>query len=69
MPADSIAQHVAAHQAILVDYTELNMDLMDHHPVVRSEVLFRMERWIQDHIMEYDLKLRDYLPSRPLLAP
>jgi hemerythrin-like metal-binding protein len=68
MPPHEIAEHVAAHQAILSEYTELNLNLMDHQPVTRSDVLLRIRRWVLDHIVRYDLKMRDYLPSMPIAA-
>ncbi len=65
MPADEVLSHVQAHNAILEQYTGLCLDLMSGKALDQSEVLTMMKHWIIGHVESHDLKIRDYLPSKP----
>jgi len=60
MPADLIAGHVQAHIDILDQYTRLNLDLMRGEPLDRSDVLLMIKGWIIDHVLDFDIRIRDY---------
>lgn len=69
LPADDVLSHIQAHTAILDQYTQLNLDLMAGQALVRSEVLAMIRRWIVDHLMDHDIKIRNFLvPCRPTNA-
>ena len=61
MPEPLIAEHIRAHQHIILQYTELNLDLMDGKRVDQSVLINTIQEWILDHIMAYDLKIRPFL--------
>ncbi len=63
MPADEILEHVLAHDKILEEYTQLNIDLMQGEVLVRSDVLAAVRSWIIGHILTHDIKIRQYLPK------
>jgi hemerythrin-like metal-binding protein len=63
LPGPEIEQHVAAHVEILSQYADLNLDMMLHRALTRTEVLVMIQRWVVDHIVTHDLRIRDYLPA------
>ena len=69
MPADEVLSHVQAHNAILEQYTGLCLDLMRGKALDHSEVLAMIKHWIIGHVVNHDLKIRDYLPSETRSVP
>jgi hemerythrin len=65
MPEDLVAQHIHAHQHIILQYTELNLDLMNRKQVDQCILINMIHEWILDHIVAYDLKIRPFLPQDP----
>lgn len=63
MPADEIEAHVRSHSEILIQYTDLNFDLMRLKAMSRADVLAMIQRWLVDHIVVHDVGMRDYLPA------
>lgn len=63
MPADLAARHVQAHSDILRQYAQLNFDLMNGMPLGRSCVLAKIRQWILGHLLEHDLRIRDFLAN------
>ena len=63
MPPDQIAAHVQAHDEILEQYAQLNLDLMEGKKLTRSEALLTIKRWIIDHVVYHDTRIRAYLPG------
>ncbi len=61
LPADLAAAHVAAHSEILSEYVGLNFELMRPHHHSRGSVLVLLRSWITDHIVTFDLSLKDYV--------
>lgn len=61
MPTDLVAGHIQAHNDILRQYTQINLDLMDGIRPGRADVLAMIRAWILDHLLEHDLVIRDYL--------
>jgi hemerythrin-like metal-binding protein len=61
MPVHEVTEHVQAHTEILDQYVRLNLDLMEGKPVVYAEVLLMIKRWIIDHLMRHDLRIRSYV--------
>ncbi|MFB0934695.1 MAG: hemerythrin family protein [Propionivibrio sp.] len=68
MPEDLVASHVQAHTDILRQYAQLNFDLMNGMPLGRSGVLAKIREWILGHLLEHDLRIRDFLAT-PATAP
>lgn len=64
MPEALVSSHVQAHTDILVQYTQLNIDLMQGKAPNRTDVLRLIKDWIIGHIARHDLIIRDYLPTR-----
>lgn len=64
MPDALVSNHVQAHTDILVQYTQLNMDIMQMKVPDRADVLKLIKNWIIEHIVRHDLTIRDYLPTR-----
>lgn len=65
MPADEIRRHEQAHQAIVEQYAALCINLMQRKTLDRSETLQMIEDWIVGHVINYDLRLQDYLKGQP----
>lgn len=63
MPADLAARHVQAHSDILRQYAQLNFDLMNGVPLGRSSVLAKIRQWILGHLLEHDLRIRDFVEN------
>lgn len=63
MPKDVEQCHIDAHTAILYQYTQLNMDLMQGLQLNRIEVLRMIKDWIVGHVAHHDLVIKDYLPE------
>ncbi len=63
MPADEVQDHVQTHTEILNQYVRLNIDLMEGQPLARSDVLRMIKRWIVDHVLQHDIRIRNYLPK------
>lgn len=61
MPSSEVAEHVAAHNAILEQYTLLNVALMQGQSFTKSEVLHSIKGWLVGHLVRYDLNIRNYL--------
>ena len=61
MPRDELAEHLAAHEKILEEYSQLNLDLMAGKAIGQQSILEMVRRWIVDHIHQYDFRIRDYL--------
>ena len=64
MPEALVSSHLRAHTDILVQYTQLNMDIMQKEVPDRADVLKLIKNWIIEHIVRHDLTIRDYLPTR-----
>ncbi len=68
MPAALIAGHVAAHAEIIDQYGDLRRALAGNSgsdPALDpASVAATIRRWIVDHVMAYDLAIRDHVPAR-----
>jgi hemerythrin len=61
---DEVDAHVAAHEEILSQYVDLNLDLMNKLRLLsRAEILAMVRRWVTGHIVSYDLRMRDLLAN------
>ena len=65
MPANEILSHEQAHHAIVEQYAVLCMKLMQRDTVDRNEALRMIEHWVVGHLVDHDLRLRDYLTGQP----
>ena len=62
MPDHEVAAHVEAHNDILDRYVQLSFDLMEGRAVEQVTTVQMIKGWIVDHLVLYDLRIRDYLP-------
>lgn len=63
MPPEMVMDHIRAHTEILEQYACLNLDLMAGKLQSRDEALGLVRRWIVDHVLNHDVRIRDYLPG------
>lgn len=64
MQLDEVDAHVAAHEEILSQYVDLNLDLMNKlRLLTRAEILAMVRRWVTGHILSYDLRMRELLAN------
>ena len=64
MPDDLVREHVQAHTEILEQYARLNIELMAGMCRSREETLGLIRRWVVEHVLTHDSRIRDYLPQR-----
>jgi len=62
-PPEVMRSHILAHNEILNQYTELNLGLMAGKVISRSDVLRMIKRWVVDHVLTFDLEIRNYIPK------
>lgn len=63
MPAADVDEHIRAHNNILEQYAELQQDLMFGKTLEQSGVLVMIERWIVNHVITHDLKMKEHSAS------
>ena len=66
MPAAEVRAHLMAHSEILEQYTQLNFDLMAHKTIAMPAVAQMIKEWIVHHLVEHDLKIRQYVHAADL---
>ena len=64
MPDEQIAEHVRAHNYILDQYAELNIAAAGGTAYRATDIFARLMDWIERHMLEYDQRIKDYLPAR-----
>lgn len=64
VPLADFAAHVMAHDEILIQYAALNLDRMRGARLQPSEVVTVVRGWIVDHLLQHDLKIRDFVDTR-----
>jgi hemerythrin-like metal-binding protein len=63
MPQPEVELHFQAHTEILEQYADLNYGLMNGEHFSRPDVLMMIQHWIIGHLMQHDLRIRDFLPA------
>jgi hemerythrin-like metal-binding protein len=63
MPPPEVELHLQAHTEILEQYAELNFGLMKGNTYSRPDVLMMIHHWIVGHLMQHDLRIRDFVPA------
>ena len=61
MPSDDVVSHVQAHLTVIEQYSQMNLDLVNGKEFSRSEMLSMIHHWVIDHVVNYDLKIRDFV--------
>jgi hemerythrin len=61
MPRDDVLLHVQAHHQILEQYAQLNLDLMQGNVPALADFAQMVKEWIVDHLLEHDVKIKQYL--------
>ena len=61
MPESEVKMHKAAHTQIIEQFANLSFMLLEGERLTRVEILRRVRRWIIEHHIEYDLKIRAYI--------
>jgi hemerythrin len=60
MPTDEVEAHFRAHDKILEEYADLNLDLMNAKALAPADILQTIKSWIVDHVLTYDVAIRKY---------
>lgn len=60
-PASEIEAHKSDHTRLINEYVDLLMHVINSRPVPTSQLAGLLRSWLSDHIVNYDLKIRDYL--------
>lgn len=63
LPAAEYDRHVHAHNLIIDEYAELNLQAARGHPRTAMDVFALVRTWLHDHYQNDDAKLRDYVPA------
>jgi hemerythrin len=63
MPKDEIEKHKQAHNTIVAEYADLNLDAVRgvHHTA--AEIFGQVKLWVGDHLETVDLQIRNYVPA------
>lgn len=64
IPTAEYERHVHAHNLIIDEYAELNLQAARGHPRTAMDVFALVRSWLHDHFVSDDSKLRDYVPAR-----
>ncbi len=65
MPDDEKAAHIRAHDEILDQYTQPQLDQMSGKLLDRAPTISLIQQWLLDHLTTHDLKIREYVASSP----
>lgn len=60
-PAADIAAHKEDHTRLIDEYVDLLMNTINGKPVEPAKLAAFLKRWLTEHIVNHDLKIRDYL--------
>jgi hemerythrin-like metal-binding protein len=63
MPYHEVSAHIQAHDAILEQYAQLNMDMMANEAQALSGAARMIKQWILGHLLEHDVKIRQYVAA------
>ncbi len=63
-----LEEHQAYHEQFIEQVAELSMATWTGQPQTPAELLLLLERWLQDHILQVDMRYREHL-SRSETAP
>jgi hemerythrin-like metal-binding protein len=61
LPEPLLNQHCAAHESILDELTQLHLDAMYGNEPRLPEVIATVVKWVQQHLVEFDVKLKPYI--------
>lgn len=64
LPEPLLNQHCAAHESILEELTQLHLKTMYGNEPQLPEVIATVVNWIQQHLIEFDLKLKPYIDCK-----
>lgn len=64
MPEKEYEQHIRAHNQIIDEYAELNLQAAHGRHQTSMEIFALVRAWLHDHLHSNDIKLRDYVPAR-----
>jgi hemerythrin len=62
MPEEDLAEHLREHYKILEQYAEINFQAMTQGQMRIKDISATVKAWAVDHVMAYDLAIRNYLP-------
>lgn len=62
LPDDEVAAHKDDHTRLLEEYVALIMNTLAGSPPVPSELAAFLQGWQNEHIVNYDLKIKDHFP-------
>ena len=61
-----LPQHIQKHQDFIEKISEISARVDDGKPVAVEDIKAFLKKWIIGHVMEEDLKIKEYLPQSPL---
>jgi hemerythrin len=61
MPREELLAHLRRHDEILEQFVELNLEALSGNSRPVTEVIGIVRAWAVDHIVDYDLRLRDFV--------
>lgn len=60
LPQEEVMAHIEAHDLIVEQYTQLNLKMMADLSHTLSDAAQLIKRWIIEHLLEHDMKIRQY---------
>ena len=60
-PPDEFEAHKDDHTRLIEEYVALLVNELDGKPPTPSQVAELLDSWLNDHIVNHDLKIRNYL--------
>lgn len=68
MPEQEMAEHHRKHQEMMQQCVDLNLDSFRNRDLKVCDIAAKISQWAIDHVVEYDFKIREYLPDGHSLA-
>jgi hemerythrin-like metal-binding protein len=65
MPGEELLAHLKRHDEILEQFVELNLEALDGNTLPITEIVSIVKAWAVDHVVDYDLRLRDFITNNP----
>ena len=61
MPKDELEKHLKAHEEILEQFIELNLEITEHKETLVPTALRKIESWIIGHMLSFDSRIQGYI--------
>ena len=64
IPSAMFDEHCLAHLRILEEFAQVHLDSMAGEPVPLNVIIHSVAKWISQHLIEFDLDIKPYLPAK-----